>query len=567
MTVSVDAARVVHVANGVTTLFSTAPIEGVTASNLVVTLTAPNGAVTTPVAGVDYTLTPSGVSFTVAPADQTRVLLRRIVPLTQPASFPTNTPFPAQTVETRLDQVAFALQQQREEGALALRAAPSDIAPPPLPPAAIRANTVLGFDASGNPEVRTVTGTEIISYAQWAGSAGGTANALTLTPSPALGGYAAGVGLEFVSASANTGAATVNVSGLGVRNIRRQDGSALSPGDIPANALISMRFDGADFRLVTTPAGSAPSATTSTAGTARLATQAEVNTGTLTNAIVVPETLALARRATRAQSTAYTVVAADNGRTILATGTWVLGALAAATLGTGFRFSVRNAGSGTITFDPNGAETVDGSATFPLSPGSAATFETDGVSWVSISRTDAAAGRLIAYTEFTASGTWTPNAATTRYMIFGRAGGSRGSWDGGTQTGAGGVAGFSGLGWFTGNPGPQAVTVGAGVGQSGALPAGETYGPVNGGGTGVGALFSVPSNIQGARSGVMLGVRPSETMYVNTVLAFHGADNTASVVGDALANSGAGGNVHNLYNGTIVLRGSGSGLVRIWEYS
>jgi hypothetical protein len=333
---------------------------------------------------VDYTLTPAGVSFTAAPADQTRVLLRRVVPLTQPASFPTNTPFPAQTVETRLDQVAFALQQQQEEGALAIRAAPSDVAPSPLPPASIRANTVLGFDASGNPEVRTVTGTEIISYAQWAGTAGGTANALTLTPSPALAGYAAGVGLEFVSGSANTGAATVNVSGLGVRNIRRQDGSALSPGDIPAGALISMRFDGTNFRLVTTPAGSVPSATASTAGTARLATQAEVNTGTLTNAIVVPETLANVRRTTRAQTTTYSVVAADNGRTILATGTWTLGALAAATLGSGFRFAVRNAGSGTITFDPNGAETVDGAATLALSPGTTATIETDGTSWFTL---------------------------------------------------------------------------------------------------------------------------------------------------------------------------------------
>jgi len=70
---------------------------------------------------------------------------------------------------------------------------------------------------------------------QWCGTAGGTADALTLTPAPALAAYAAGVTLKFKSgASPNTGAATVNVSSIGAIAIQL-NGAALAAGDIEAD--------------------------------------------------------------------------------------------------------------------------------------------------------------------------------------------------------------------------------------------------------------------------------------------------------------------------------------------
>ncbi|MFH1603693.1 MAG: hypothetical protein ABIH03_07280, partial [Pseudomonadota bacterium] len=73
---------------------------------------------------------------------------------------------------------------------------------------------------------------DIFALAQWAGTAGGTADALTLTVAPAITSYTAGQVFRFKSgASANTGAATVAVSGLAAKALQR-DGAALIRGAI-----------------------------------------------------------------------------------------------------------------------------------------------------------------------------------------------------------------------------------------------------------------------------------------------------------------------------------------------
>lgn len=67
---------------------------------------------------------------------------------------------------------------------------------------------------------------------------------------------------------------------------------------------------------------------------------------------------------------AYTVVAGDLGTIINCTsGTFTVSLTAAATLGAGFNCWIWNTGTGTITIDPNGAETIDGNATFVLRKG------------------------------------------------------------------------------------------------------------------------------------------------------------------------------------------------------
>ncbi len=85
--------------------------------------------------------------------------------------------------------------------------------------------------------------------ATWAGTAGGTADALTLTPSPAITSYATGMAFSFKSgAAANTGAATVAISGLGVKAIQKS-GAALGAADIEANQWYAITYDGAAFQL------------------------------------------------------------------------------------------------------------------------------------------------------------------------------------------------------------------------------------------------------------------------------------------------------------------------------
>lgn len=69
------------------------------------------------------------------------------------------------------------------------------------------------------------------------------------------------------------------------------------------------------------------------------------------------------------KSGTYTVVPNDNSTVLDCSGTFSLNLTTAGTLRSGFNFWVWNSGSGTITIDPAGSETVDGSATKDIAAG------------------------------------------------------------------------------------------------------------------------------------------------------------------------------------------------------
>lgn len=84
------------------------------------------------------------------------------------------------------------------------------------------------------------------------------------------------------------------------------------------------------------------------------------------------------------KTTAYSVVAADDGKLIINTtaGSWTLTLLAASTAGNGFSFDFLNAGtSGSITVDPSGSETINGVATLEILPGWSYHLRSDGSNW------------------------------------------------------------------------------------------------------------------------------------------------------------------------------------------
>lgn len=87
-----------------------------------------------------------------------------------------------------------------------------------------------------------------------------------------------------------------------------------------------------------------------------------------------------------AKSGNYTVLAADRGKLINCTATLTLTTPAAATVGAGFAFGVRNSGAGTVTLDGNAAETVDGTATVALVAGESALVVSTGTAWVTLGR-------------------------------------------------------------------------------------------------------------------------------------------------------------------------------------
>lgn len=84
---------------------------------------------------------------------------------------------------------------------------------------------------------------------------------------------------------------------------------------------------------------------------------------------------------------AYTVLVTDVWSIIDCTsGTFSLAFTAAASLGDGWMVGVRNSGTGVITIDPNGSETIDGQATIDLGPGQYCEVYSDGSNLKTVGR-------------------------------------------------------------------------------------------------------------------------------------------------------------------------------------
>jgi len=77
----------------------------------------------------------------------------------------------------------------------------------------------------------------------------GIADAYVITLAPAPTGYTAGMEVLFKATNVNTGAATINVNGLGLKTITRLDGSALLAGDIPAAGVVKIVYNGTNFQI------------------------------------------------------------------------------------------------------------------------------------------------------------------------------------------------------------------------------------------------------------------------------------------------------------------------------
>ena len=198
--------------------------------------------------------------------------IRRVMTLTQPTDIRNQGSFFPETHEDEFDRLLMQIQTKTDETDRSIKLPETEVPTAlltTLPIAALRASKFLAFDTSGNPIAATaVTGTPVTAAAAtilddatidairatlgvngWAGSAGGTADALTLTPTPALAAYVAGDPFAFLATATNTGAATVAVSGLAAKSVRNLAGVALVAGEITSGRLYVMRYDGTNFRL------------------------------------------------------------------------------------------------------------------------------------------------------------------------------------------------------------------------------------------------------------------------------------------------------------------------------
>lgn len=107
-------------------------------------------------------------------------------------------------------------------------------------------------------------------------TAGGT-TAYTLTPSVAIASYVTGAEFNIKMNATNTGASTINISGLGAKSLTKGGATALASGDLLIDALYKITYDGTQFQV----SGIGGSSAT-------VATQAEVAAGTDNTKMVTP---------------------------------------------------------------------------------------------------------------------------------------------------------------------------------------------------------------------------------------------------------------------------------------
>jgi hypothetical protein len=111
---------------------------------------------------------------------------------------------------------------------------------------------LLSQNATGNADANTID-TLIQNFAAMTarfygdigglGTVGGSANAVTLTSLSTYQALESGLFVAFKAASANTGAATLNLDGLGAKAIRKPGDVALSAGEIAANGHYLVVYD------------------------------------------------------------------------------------------------------------------------------------------------------------------------------------------------------------------------------------------------------------------------------------------------------------------------------------
>lgn len=105
---------------------------------------------------------------------------------------------------------------------------------------------LIGSNGSAQPVAASQTTVSGVGYA----AGGGTANAQTVTLSPAISSYTTGLGVCWKPSNANTTTTpTLNVNAVGATTIVKAGGAALVAGDLATTAIACVRYDGTSFDL------------------------------------------------------------------------------------------------------------------------------------------------------------------------------------------------------------------------------------------------------------------------------------------------------------------------------
>lgn len=113
-------------------------------------------------------------------------------------------------------------------------------------------------DADARDQYAVVGQTQDSAYT-WAGTSGGTADAQTISVTPAITAYAAGQVFRFTAGSGltNTGAMTLAVNGLTAKSVKSSGGDDVAPDAVTAGETYTVIYNGTNFILIGSPLGTA----------------------------------------------------------------------------------------------------------------------------------------------------------------------------------------------------------------------------------------------------------------------------------------------------------------------
>ena len=284
----------------------------------------------------------------------------------------------------------------------------------------------------------------------------------------------------------------------------------------------------------------------------------------------------------RSARTSNTILDGDDNSVLIdiTSGTFSQTLTASATLGSGWFCYYKNSGTGIVTIDPNGSETVNGAATLKLYIGAAILLQCDGSNFNIIKLTQQG---LVAQT-FTSSGSITlPADMSSLFVEILGSGGGGGSGGRSNNTVACGGAGGGGGRFIVSqcaNLSPYSgasttVTVGAGgAGGAARAPAGAKAGLVGatGGTTSFGSLsltgaiggaggIITGSSVSGGATGTIIESPDFVTGVSAAGSAGADANNTSTASSASPATTTGGGSGGGAGGGALTTAGSASGAV------
>lgn len=84
----------------------------------------------------------------------------------------------------------------------------------------------------------------------WCGTSAGTANAQTLSPTPAITAYVAGQLFRFIAGASSTSSCTLDISGVGAVDVKTVHNESSTGNDLVSGAVHTVVYDGTAFRLI-----------------------------------------------------------------------------------------------------------------------------------------------------------------------------------------------------------------------------------------------------------------------------------------------------------------------------